>query len=118
MARRSLRRADLAKVLHRVLPPLDWLEKAMRPRLGFLTGGAGSRMVGLACTLMAAILILPIPFANLAPALALGFFSLGLTRKDGVLVLVGYALLALTFAVIALGVHGIVLGLHYLRAML
>ena len=118
LARRSIKRDDLVKLLRRVLPLLERVEAVVRPRLGFLTGGIGIRLVGVACTLVAVVLVLPIPFANLVPALALGAFSLGLTRKDGLLVLAGYGLAALTVAMIALGVHGIVLVVGYLRAVL
>jgi hypothetical protein len=118
LARQSVKRADLVKLLLRILPMLGRVEVMLRPRLGFLTGGLGVRIVGVACTLIAVVLVLPIPFANLVPALALAFFSIGLTRKDGLLVLAGYGLLVLAVVVIALGVHGIVLGVSYLRAML
>ena len=40
---------------------------------------------------MAALIILPIPFGNVLPALALMLLGLGLAFRDGVLVLVGAA---------------------------
>jgi hypothetical protein len=118
LERRTIKRPELVKLLRRVLPHLKRAEKLVRPRLGFLTGRIGTCVVGLACTLIALVLILPIPFANLVPALALAAFSLGLTRKDGLFVLAGYGLLALAAAVIALGVHGIAFGLGYLRSVI
>ncbi len=90
----------------------------MRPRLQFLTGRAGGAVVGVACTLLAVVLVLPIPFANLVPALALGAFSIGLTRKDGLFVLAGYGLIAVAVGVIILGVHGFSLGWSHLRHLL
>jgi hypothetical protein len=115
LAHRSVKRPALVKLLRRVLPLLERLEKMSRPRLGFLTGRIGTRAVGVACTLVALVLVLPIPFANLFPALALGVFSLALTRKDGLMVLAGFGLLALAVAVIALGLHGISRGFEHLR---
>lgn len=88
----------------------------MRPRLTFLASGPGVRAVGVACTLIALVLVLPIPFANLAPAAALGVFALGLSRRDGLVVLIGYGLLALAFLVIALGVHGAAVGIRHLMS--
>jgi hypothetical protein len=117
LAHRSMERSALVKALRRILPLLGRIEAVVRPRLRFLTGAIGVRLVGVACALIAVILILPIPFANLVPALALGIFSLGLTRKDGLLILAGYGLLAVTVAVIALGLHGLALGFNHLRAM-
>jgi hypothetical protein len=117
LSRRSIKRAPLVKLIKRVLPPLQRVEKVVRPRLRFLTGRAGAAMVGVACTLLAVVLVLPIPFANLVPALALGAFSIGLTRKDGLFVLAGYTLIAIAVGVIILGIHGFSLGLSHLRQL-
>ena len=118
LARQTVKRPELVKLLRRVLPFLNRVEAVARPRLGFLTGRIGACVVGVACTSIALVLVLPIPFANLVPALALGAFSLGLARKDGLFVLAGYGLLAIAAAVIALGADGIAVGLGYLRSML
>jgi hypothetical protein len=118
LARRTVKRADLVKLTRRILPLVQRVETLAKPRLGFLTGKISTRMVGMACTLAAVVLVLPIPFANLVPALALGAFSLGLARKDGVFVLAGYGLILAAGAVIALGVHGAAVGFGHLRAML
>ncbi|CAN7504309.1 exopolysaccharide biosynthesis protein [Phenylobacterium sp. LjRoot164] len=114
LRRQSVKHADLAKVIHRLLPLIERMETFVRPRLTFLASGLGVRAVGVACTLIALVLVLPIPFANLAPAAALGVFALGVSRRDGLVVLVGYGLLALAVLVIALGVHGAALGLRHL----
>jgi hypothetical protein len=115
LARQALKRTTLVKLLRRILPVLAGLESMTRPRLTWLTGRVGSRIVGVVCTLVALVLVLPIPFANLVPALALGVFALALTRKDGLLVLAGFGLLVAAVAVIALGVHGISRGVEHLR---
>jgi len=117
LARRTVDRRELAKLLRRLLPMIKRAETVVRPRLSFLTGRVGACMVGLACTLIALVLVLPIPFANLVPALAMGVFAIGLTRRDGLVVLGGYGLLGLAGVVIALGVHGSSLGWSYLRTL-
>jgi hypothetical protein len=117
LKRQSIKHADLVKLINRIMPVLERGEAMVRPRLTFLTSGIGVRVIGVACTVIALILVLPIPFANLAPAAALGVFALGLTRKDGLLVLAGYGLLALAALVISLGVKGIVLALHHFRSL-
>ena len=118
LSHRTIKRAPLIKLIKRILPPLERVEKVVRPRLRFLTGRVGASMVGVACTLLAVVLVLPIPFANLVPALALGAFSIGLTRKDGLFVLAGYGLIAVATGVIILGIHGFSLGLSHLRQLL
>ncbi len=67
---------------------------------------------------MAVVLILPLPFANLAPALTVCLLSLGITRRDGLMVLAGFALLALAVVLVVWGLHGARLGLHALMGWL
>jgi hypothetical protein len=118
LSRRTIKRLPLIKLIKRVLPPLERVEKIVRPRLRFLTGRIGASIVGVACTIIALVLVLPIPFANLVPALALGAFSIGLARKDGLFVLAGYGLIAVAAGVIVLGAHGLALGLSHLQQLL
>jgi hypothetical protein len=114
LGRQTIKRPALAKLICRVLPWLVRAETLVRPRLGFLTKGAGASMAGLACTLIALVLVLPIPFANLVPSLAMVAFAIGLARNDGLFVLAGYALVALAALVVGLGVDGVSLSLHRL----
>jgi hypothetical protein len=118
LSNRQIKRAELIKVLRRVSPSMARIEAAVRPRLRFLTGRIGRRAVGAACTLVAVVLVLPIPFANLVPSLAMGVFAVGLTRKDGVFILAGYGLILLSGLVIALGAHGAIVGIAYLKSHL
>jgi hypothetical protein len=117
LSNRTVTRQELVKLLKRVLPVLVRMERFVRPRLLFLTGHTGSRVVGVACTLIALVLVLPIPFANLVPSVALGVFALGLTRRDGLLILAGYGLIILAVVVVALGVHGARIGLSELHRL-
>ena len=114
---RTLERKGFAKLVHRILKPLERVEAMGKPRLSFMTGPLGARLVGVVATVIALVLVLPIPFANLLPALALGLFALGLTRRDGLMVLGGYSLFGVAVGVIVLGAHGIRLLVHHLMAV-
>jgi hypothetical protein len=116
LRRRSVKREHLVKLIRRVLPLLERIEKGVRPRLRFLTGRTGAAVVGIACSLIAVVLVLPIPFANLVPAIAMGAFAIGLARRDGLFVLAGYGLIAVAAGVVYLGVHGVTLGLGHLMS--
>jgi hypothetical protein len=100
--------------VRRVLPWLTRLETLVRPRFTFLTGRIGAGLAGAVCTVMAVVLVLPLPFANLFPALTVLLLSLGLTRRDGLAVIVGVLLLAVAVTAIVWGLHGARLGLHRL----
>lgn len=60
-----------------------------RSRLDHLAGPAWRPAVALAVGCMALIIVLPIPFGNVLPALALVFIGLGLVFRDGLAVLLG-----------------------------
>jgi hypothetical protein len=72
-------------------------------------------LVGVAATAIAIVLVLPIPAANLVPALALVLFALGLSRRDGLLVIAGYCVLALAAFVIWLAVAGFRFGAGHIK---
>ena len=64
---------------------------------------AEGRCLWLAATtgLMAAIIVLPIPFGNLLPSLALALIGVGLVFRDGVAVVLGFAMAGLALLLTA-----------------
>lgn len=111
---REMRRADLAKALRRLIPWLERIEKVSRPRLAFMFGAVGDRMIGLTCFLLSLVLLLPIPLGNMAPAAAIAAFGLALVQRDGVLALAGYAITAISAGLLVLGGHAAILALQEL----
>lgn len=77
-------------VLVRYLAPaLEFLELITRPRLtGLLTH---QRLLGIVCLYLSIVLLLPLPFVNLAPALCLIGLALGMVQRDGLLVALSLA---------------------------
>ena len=98
----SLRRADYARMLERILPWLRRAERLLAPRLGIMFGALGDRLIGTCCLLMAIVLLMPIPFANMLPGVAIAAFSLGLMQRDGAAVIVGWVAALATVGVVFL----------------
>jgi hypothetical protein len=111
MRAQTIATADLRRGLPRVLRWLKRIEAVSRPRLLFLFGAWGHRAIGLVCTLLALVLILPIPLGNMLPAAAVSVLSLSLVQRDGVLALFGYALAVLSGGVLVLAANLISRGL-------
>jgi hypothetical protein len=99
---RAVRVEDLRRGLPRALVWLERVEAISRPRLPFLFGAWGYRAIGGVCTVLALVLILPIPLGNVLPAAAVSVLSLSLVLKDGVLALLGYALAGFSAGVLVL----------------
>jgi len=85
----SIATADFQKLVNRVAPWIQRIERLMRPRMSILTAGSAERWLGAFCVLLAFLLVLPIPLGNLLPALGILFIALGLIEKDGFCALAG-----------------------------
>jgi hypothetical protein len=74
------------------------VEKLIQPRLEFLVGRVMIYPIATICILLALSFypLALIPFAVLVPASAVAFFALGLTTRDGLLVLTGFVLAAIS----------------------
>ena len=102
IARRSVSRQWLADVLSRAAPWLRRIELFIRPRLVPLTSETAERLVGALGVVLSLTIMLPIPFGNALPAIALIVFSLGFIGRDGVWVLGGLFIAGMSAAVLFL----------------
>ena len=98
----SVKRPLFRKFNGRLKRWLKLTERLSRPRLPVLTGQIGRVLIGLACTFLSIVLVLPVWGANLLPAVAVGFFSLGVMQRDGLAVILGWLLTGATIAVLFL----------------
>ncbi|MET0272782.1 MAG: exopolysaccharide biosynthesis protein [Phenylobacterium sp.] len=114
MRQGSIKTADLKRGLPRVLPWLKRVEAVSRPRLTFLFGPIGDRVIGLVCFLLAIVLILPIPLGNILPATTVTVLALALVQRDGVLALFGYGLAGASVTVLVLAAGVITRGAHHM----
>ncbi len=110
IADRTMKLSDFVSLMEKLSPYLTWLERRLRPRLSFLYNPWSDRLIGAVCLVLAIIIILPIPFTHMAPALALAAFGLGIAEKDGLLGLIGGFLTALGLLVLAVLSKAIIAG--------
>ena len=75
IARRSFARARLAASMRRVAFWLLASERA-RPHLAWLVSSLAVRLVGTLCSVLAVVVLLPIPFGNMPPAFAVSLCAL------------------------------------------
>ncbi|MET0547404.1 MAG: exopolysaccharide biosynthesis protein [Caulobacterales bacterium] len=86
----------LDKFISAARPTARFTDKLIRPRWSFLSEPPWALIVAILCAL-AALVTFPlgfIPFAPLAPGLAVAFFGLGLTAKDGLMLSLGALIMA------------------------
>jgi hypothetical protein len=66
-----------------------WMSSAARPRLPWLTGPVGERVLGAVALLLTAVLCVPIPGVNLLTAMGTLALALGMAEGDGLLAAAG-----------------------------
>jgi hypothetical protein len=88
--KRSIDRQNYRVGISKVLKPLRRIERLSRPRLSIMTSDVGEVLIGLACTGLIIILMLPIIFANLVPSLVVAGFGFGLMQRDGVVIIIAW----------------------------
>lgn len=87
------------RVLHTLARVYALAARLARARHPWALAAPAERLVALAMMVMAVVLVLPIPFGNLLPALALLLMALGLAFRDGASVLAGLAAAVFTLVV-------------------
>jgi hypothetical protein len=114
VADRSLPTRHLAALVQRCLPVLRYLERGIHPRWRTPLGPT-KRIVGIVIALLSATLIVsPIPFSNIVPALVVALISIGYLEEDGVLLSVALLSAVITLAVATMTVWETVVGAKWI----
>lgn len=108
IARRRLPARYLDVTAARMGPMIMRLEDLIRTRLGALVRPRVVRLIGLVVLVNAVLIILPIPFGNTLPAVAIMAFGLGLIGRDGIAIAAGLALSVVALAASAALIIGAV----------
>lgn len=112
IANKSIARADLARMFERVAPYLERLEKICKPRFGIVTEPVGKILIGIVIFALGFIMILPIPFlGNMPPGFAASVIAIGMTERDGLIVLIGVLVSVAAIAVASVATWAAILGI-------
>lgn len=91
LVQRTVPRERFARVMQYVVPWMQRAEKLSRPRWAWLTVGPAERLIGLWCAVLSIVLILPVPFGNMGPGVAICVLAFALLERDGKAALTGVA---------------------------
>jgi hypothetical protein len=96
----TVTRQRFARVMNVVVPWIRRAERLSQPRWPLLAGGLAERLIGLVCAILSLVLILPVPFGNMGPGVAICVLAFALLEQDGKATVVGLVttILALAFA--------------------
>ena len=97
--------AKLEKTRKTVSPVLRRIDSVIKARLPMMTSGPAQVLTAL-LSIILALTMIPlgvVPFGVVAPAFIIGLFGLGITARDGLLILIGFFLsLGVAFGVLNL----------------
>ena len=111
---RTISGADLSRAFNRLLPWVERIEKISRPRMGFMFGTIGDRAIGVICSVLSFVLILPIPLGNMLPALTIGVLGFALLQRDGLFATAGYILAGFSGLLLYLAADAVIDGVRLL----
>lgn len=109
---RRISRDRFVNFIEAAEPFLKKIEFLISPRLGWVTHGLFSNMIGACGVVMALSILVPLPLTNTVPAMGIGLMALGVLMRDGLAVIAGMVIgllwiAMLVFLVMFLGVEGI-----------
>ena len=109
---KTIKTPRLLQMIDKIIPWMTRAEILLKPRLGFVTRGAFSHIIGLLGFIMALSVCVPVPLTNTIPSLGIAMMAIGVLMRDGLAVLAGAFIgmawvVMLVFATIFLGTEGI-----------
>jgi len=86
IAEKTISQAALGILTKKALPFVIRIEKILHPRLSWMSGGVGERLIAVVVIVVAAILIVPIPGVHFLPCLGAVILALGMLERDGAVI--------------------------------
>lgn len=114
---KPLKRDDMRGLFRRLAPIVRSMELITRPRLRPMFAPVGERAIGVVCTLLAVVLVLPIPLGNLAPGATVAILALALLQRDGILALAGYLMAVLSGGLLFVSAHVVIMAVRKLASV-
>ncbi|WP_026840799.1 exopolysaccharide biosynthesis protein [Citrifermentans bremense] len=101
--KRSLEQQKICKAIDWLRPPARFVDRWLRPRLPAFVKGWRIHLISFLCVAIGAVMPIMevVPFSAHAAGLALTAFGLALIARDGLLALISFLVIGLSFAVFA-----------------
>lgn len=105
--------STLKSGIEKFVPSIEKVEKWVSPRLEFLTEKPFTILLGIQVLILAGILLLPIPFANMIPGFSVAFLAIGLIQRDGVMVILSTIFFGISLLLAPLGIGAGLAAIHW-----
>ena len=120
---KSVDRAGFEGMVDKALPFVRKLEILIRPRLGFVTQGVFSHLIGVLGFIMALSVSIPLPLTNTVPSFGIALMGIGVVMRDGLAVIAGAIIgtawvMMIAFVLVFIGVEGIDLVKEFIKGFI
>jgi len=109
IAKRQVRLSKIERICKAAVPYIKKIEKYITPRFKWLVKSPADRIIALICLALAIILILPVPFGNALPALAICLFAIAILQRDGLFAIIGLVFAAISVTILAFSFSAVIL---------
>lgn len=108
LSHRAVSAKKLEKGLNKIRPIIRWLDKISRERFSWAISKGFLRVLAVLCVMLATSVppLELLPFASTAPFSAIALFGLGITTRDGLLVVLGLVVTLGAFVLVGTGLTG------------
>lgn len=100
ISNRSITRETFVNLVTRAIPWLARAERMLKQRLWLLASPPAQRFLGAVCLTLSLVLVLPIPFGNMLPSIAICVLALGLLERDGLWIVAGLVASVIATAIV------------------
>lgn len=100
ISNRSITRETFVNLVTRAIPWLARAERMLKQRLWLLVSPPAQRFLGAVCLILSLVLVLPIPFGNMLPSIAVCILALGLLERDGLWIIAGLVASVIATAIV------------------
>lgn len=112
MKHKSISRERFEDMVDGALPHIKKIEVLVKPRLGFITQGVFSVLIGILGLIMTLSICIPLPLTNTVPAMGIAGMAIGVIMRDGLAVIAGALLgtawvFMIFFVIIFFGMEGV-----------
>lgn len=86
---KTISKEKIDSFITKATPWVKRLETLSKPRLGFITQGISSNLIGLMGFIMALAVAIPFPLTNTVPSMGIAGMAIGVLMRDGLAVISG-----------------------------
>ena len=110
----QLKNSTLIMLATKSIPTLQFIELRLKPRWGFAKSVYCEQFIGIISLICSIAIAIPLPFTNSIPAWGIVIMTLGLLKRDGLVIIVGVLVAVIGVSIASLAMVGTIFAINKL----